>query len=245
MIKLPNVTLFTIDCLHPAKTLDAIRWSTRHTRFCEIVLLTDCQRNKGLPGGFNHGETFIPVRIVNHVESDRKVPFPRKEHYSVAIDYEMASLREPAAHVHTPHLLFFESDSAICNPWAWEPSWLEWDYIGAPWAEHHEPGFPHCDGHTNNVGNGGFSLRSLRYCVATRCMAEAFKDDPALISSDAFPCINARKWLENNYGIKFAPEAVAARFSCENLPYSGQWGAHGKWTFELNGWGGRFAAIRP
>lgn len=245
MILLPSVTLFAIDCIHPLKVIEAMQWSTRHTRFAEIVLLTDTQRHPKLPTAFNHGLAHIPIRIVHHVESDRKGYFPRKDHYPVAADYELASLREPSLHVKTQHLLFFESDSAICNPWAWDPGWLNYDYIGAPWSQHFEEGWAPCDGHTNNVGNGGFSLRSVHYCRATRALTDAFKGDPGLISSDAFPCLTKRDWLIKNYSIKFAPERVAADFSCENLPYRGQWGAHGRWTFALNNWGGRFATIRP
>lgn len=244
MIKIPNVTLFGIDCFKPLRTIDAMQWSTRHVRFAEVVLLTDLRRHPNIPDGFNHGTTRVPIRVVNHVESDRKVPYPRAEHYPVAIDYELASLKEPSMHVHTSHLLYMEWDSAICNPWAWDESWLQYDYIGAPWAEHLEEGWLPCDGVTNNVGNGGFSLRSVRYSAATREMAEVFKNDPAIICSDSFPCINKRPWLEER-GIKFAPEIVAARFSCEDFPYSGQFGAHGKWTFELNNWCGRFAGMRP
>lgn len=246
MITLPDVTLFAIDCYAPLRTVTAMRLSTAHCRFAEQVLLTDTARHSrslAALSGFNHGLSRLRIRLVHHVESDRKVTPNRRLHAPLTLDYEMASLREPALHVNTAHLLYIEWDSAILNPWAWDPAWLQYDFIGAPWAEHFEAGWDPCDGHTNNVGNGGFSLRSRRYCAATRELADAFKDDPSVACSDMFPCRNGRKWLEER-GIVFAPEDVARRFSCENRIYDGAFGFHGKYTAELNGWGGVFAEMR-
>jgi len=244
MIRTKNVTLFGIDTVHPKRLIDAMAWSTRHVRFDDIVLLTDLRRYPDVPAHIQHGETVLPIRLVHHEESDRKVPYPRADHCPANIDYEMASMREPCLHVRTSHMLYMESDSAICNPWAWQQDWLNYDYVGAVWCEFRETGFPACDGDTNNVGNGGFSLRSVKYCEATRKATDLFEDDPAIICSDIWPCINKRTWLESQ-GIRFAPEHVAVKFSCENMPYFGQFGAHGRWTFELNNWGGRFAKFRP
>jgi len=254
MIHLPQVTLFAIDTVHPDRTLRAMRDAMRHVEFAEAVLLTDTQRWR--IGASN-------IRTVHHTESDRKVKCPRADHYPLPVDYEFAALVEPGRHgngVKTSHVLFMEWDSGIANPWAWQERdgvtghiwgdiWMSYDYIGSPWPPHHEPGWPACDGETNNVGNGGFSLRSVKYCCGTADALAHFKDDPMVkagqISSDMHPCRTWRSWLEKEHGIKFAPEKIAARFSCENLPYSGQFGWHGQWTAELNGWGGALADVRP
>lgn len=237
MIYLPDVTLFAIDCVNPHRVIEVFRHSTNHLRFSEVVLLTDIKRHTNVPKGFRHGKDFIPIRTVHHVQRDVKVKCPDPKHYPLPIDYEMASMKEPANHVKTSHMLYVEYDSAVLNPWVWDNDWLQYDYIGAPWPAHFEQGWEPCDGHTNNVGNGGFSLRSVKYSEATRKMIEVFKARPGIISSDMFPCRDGRPWLED-HGIKFSPDHVAARFSCENCVYSGQFGFHGKYTLQLNNWGG-------
>ena len=244
MLRLPEVTLFAIDVVKPELTLEAMEFSCRFVNFAEVVLLTDLNKHPQFKDRMiNYGSVKIPIRTIHHTESDRKVPCPRKEHYPLPIDYEMASMREPILYINTSNILFVEWDSAVLNPVAWSPAWLEYDFMGAPWPPFLEPGWDGCDGHTNNVGNGGFSLRSKNYCKWTRIMTEQFRNDPALISSDMFPCLNKRPWLEEN-GVKFAPDDEAMCFSCENRIYNGAFGFHGTWTVERNGWGGEFFGKR-
>lgn len=241
-MKLPQVTLFAIDCFKPWRTIHAMRSAMRFVRFGDAVLLTDTKQ-------FDLGAS--DIRISDHRESHVKVACPRPDHYPLPRDYEIASLREPSNpdhRVETSHILYMEWDSGIANPWAWLNSWLEYDYIGAPWPPHCEAGWPACD-ETNNVGNAGFSLRSMRYCRGTAAALIEFQNDPmvkaGVISSDMHPCRTWRKWLETVHGVRFAPDTVAGRFSCENMIYSGQFGWHGRWTGELNGWGGELADVRP
>lgn len=240
MIKLPNVTLFGIDCFKPKLAIMAMERSRHHVQFAETVLLTDTSKHAlGSVKGF---------RIVHHAERDIRVSLPRATHYKVPLDYELASLCEPSRHVLTSHLLYVEWDAGVLNAYAWDDSWLEYDFIGAPWPPHYEPGWPLCDGHTNSVGNFGFSLRSVKFCDLTRKAVEKFKDHPEhgpqMVVSDMFACRAIRWWLEEQ-GVKFAPDNVAARFSCENRVYAGEFGYHGQWTAELNNWGGPLAHIRP
>jgi len=238
MLKLPNVTLFAIDCFTPAKTLAALSFSTTWVRFANIILLTDTNKFQVKPNPW--------ITVIHHEEGDRKAVRPNAPyHPALPVDYEMAVMREPAKYVKTTHLLHIEWDSAILNPAAWNDAWLKYDFIGAPWPPHHEPGWPACDGETNNVGNGGFSLKSRRFVTLLREATDLFKDDPGIISSDMWPCRTLRPWLEER-GMKFAPDTVAERFSCENRIYSGQFGMHGRWTCEMNNWGGSFlGSIRP
>lgn len=248
MLKLPQVTLLAIDCYKPERTVEAMEWSSRFVEFGDAVLLTDLTKWPNIrPRG--NGVRDLRLRLVHHVQTDKKVPFPRPDHYPVPIDYEHAAMREPINHFGTSHCLFMEWDSGVANPLAWDDRWLKYDYIGAPWPAHCEPGWPPCDGETNNVGNGGFSLRSRTYCHATKEILDKFGNDPIrkkeLISSDMGPCLSFRPWMERQYTVKFAPWDVAMLFSCENNFYSGQFGWHGVWTAEMNNWGGRFKDMRP
>jgi len=241
MLLLPDVTLFAIDVVKPLMTIEAMAFSCQWVRFAEVVLLTDTNIHPQLKDyAMNFDEVVkVHIRTIHTVQSNKKVPCPRKEHYHLPIDYEMSSMRDPILHMQTSHILYMEWDSAVLNPLAWNPDWLHYDYVGAPWPPFHEPGWTDCDGHTNNVGNGGFSLRSKNYCKWTRIMTDQFKNDPGVISSDKFPCLTKRPWLEEN-GVIFAPDYEAMAFSCENRIFCGQFGYHGNGTVVRNGWGGSF-----
>lgn len=233
MLGLPEVTLMAIDCFTPDKTVMAMVQSARLVKFADCVILTDTTKRYRLHPG---------QRAVHHTQG--------KEFKSVegvarkfAPDYELAVLREPSEHCNTSHVLFIEWDSGVLNPSAWTPDFLKYDYIGAPWVDHHDPGWPACDG-SNNVGNGGFSLRSKRLCKAVRELSFTHQGDPGMLASDSWICRTIRPKLEG-MGLKFAPESVAARFSCENRVYAGQFGFHGKYTADINNWGGWIRNIRP
>lgn len=244
MLRLSDVTLFAIDCFTPEKTLLAMDYSTKWVEFGEVMLLTDTGRFSNLPETIGYK---VPLTVIHHIETTRMVPRQFAPHHPpFKADYEMAVMREPSEHVRTPFLIHMEWDSAIINPDAWDPDWLGYDFIGAPWPAHHEPGWPACDGHTNNVGNGGFSLKSMKYARATRAATDKFKGDYGMYCSDMWPCRTIRPWLEKQFGVKFAPDTVASRFSCENKIYSGQFAFHGKHTAEMNNWQGDFfRSIRP
>lgn len=252
MLKLHEVTIFSIDCFTLEQTLAAIEFSTRWIKFAEIIVLTDLKRYTKTPRrvGFN-----VPIRMIHHTQGTQKVSLNPARKPFLPVDYEAAAMREPSQHVKTSHYLRIEADSAVLNPYAWDNYWLDYDYIGAPWTPHDEPGYPPCDGETNAVGNAGFSLQSVKYARAIR---EAYDNaggvshslpdggDPRRHNSDVWPCRVMRPWLEQERGIMFAPVDVAWKFSCENRIYAGQFGFHGKHTAEINNWGGRlFGKIRP
>lgn len=118
-----------------------------------------------------------------------------KEAYSAFI------IKETYKYIKTSHVLIVQHDGYVVNPMVWDDSWLQYDYIGATWW--------YTDG--MNVGNGGFSLRSKR-------LMEIVGTDPNIIEmhpEDDAICRRYRKYLESNYGIKFAPDEVADKFSFE------------------------------
>lgn len=138
-----------------------------------------------------------------------------KESYSEFI------IKESHKYINASHVLIFQHDGFVNNWKAWDDSWLEYDYIGAPWW--------YMDGY--NVGNGGFSLRSKR-------LMEIVAKDMVIQSKrqyhpeDDIICRTYRKYLEDNYQIKFAPIEVAEKFSFEGYMQpakylSDQFGVHG------------------
>jgi len=143
-----------------------------------------------------------------------KIPkITTKEQYSLFV------LKELKRYIDTDFILIIQWDGFIANPDSWTTEFQNYDYIGAKW-------FWYSDGF--NVGNGGFSLRSKR-------LLQALSEDtvPVTIESlkygeDTFICRLYRRLLENKYGIKFAPEAIADKFSYERSePSDNPFGFHG------------------
>ncbi|MBN9426963.1 MAG: glycosyltransferase [Burkholderiales bacterium] len=134
--------------------------------------------------------------------------------------YSRFVMRELLQHVHTPHLLLIQWDGYVVNPAAWLESFRDYDYIGARWGAHQ-------DG--LDVGNGGFSLRSRRLLEALQDPAiEQFEPEDEVI------CRRYRPLLEQRYGIRFAPAAVADRFSFETTyPNGTPFGFHGLFNMWL------------
>ena len=115
--------------------------------------------------------------------------------------------------IRTGHVLVIQYDGYVLDPRQWTDNFLDYDYIGARW-----PGSG-----ANRIGNGGFSLRSKRLLKAlqdARCRPFA--------PEDAAICIEYRPMLQREYGIRFAPEFLADRFSFEGIPRAaGTFGFHG------------------
>lgn len=119
--------------------------------------------------------------------------------------------------INTSHVLVINDDGYVQNWEAWDSSWLEYDYIGAKWGYD-----------KNNVGNGGFSLRSKRLMEAVSMMNVEVKHP-----EDDVICRALRPRLEA-LGMKFAPDDVADKFSVEGwfnpghtIAYNGSFGFHG------------------
>lgn len=122
--------------------------------------------------------------------------------------------------INTSHFLVVQYDSWVLDTSMWIAKFLEFDYIGAPWKQYHDPW---------KVGNGGFSLRSTAFA---RWAAEhlTFKqpEDEAL-------CRTYRRELEGA-GFKFAPLWAANIFAFEDILPRKTFGFHGifNWPFVLD-----------
>ena len=131
-------------------------------------------------------------------------------------DYSRFVLKELAGFIATTHVLMIQWDGYVLEPAAWKAHFQEYDLIGARWSWHQ-------DGLT--VGNGGFSLRSRRLLDAMAGSAFPFIDD---LNEDEQICRCYRRRLEQECGLRFAPEHVADAFAYErSLPHAPTFGFHG------------------
>jgi len=188
---LTSVTLVAVTGVALDATIKALQASMTQARFAQALLLSD--RRPQVRGAGIVWRKIEPIRSRE--------------------DYSRFMLRDLAGFIATSHALCVQWDGYVLDGTAWEARFLDYDYIGAPWAHFR-------DGHT--VGNGGFSLRSRR-------LLEACRDLPldAPLQEDVIIGRRCRPLLEKR-GIRFATEEVARRFSYERMrPTGGEFGFHG------------------
>ena len=190
------MTLACVDTRAPQVALEALKHCIAQVAFARVVLFTDAALLRTLPA---HIEG-VPVSI-------RSVD-----------EYSAFMLRGLATHITTPFVMVVQWDGYVLDADAWDPAFLEYDYIGAPFVS---------DPLGRLVGNGGFSLRSAR-------LLAALQDDSIIISNPEDTCIchRNRETLEQHFGIRFATADVASRFSYERVAPTGPtFGFHGLFNF--------------
>lgn len=128
-------------------------------------------------------------------------------------DWNHKIIYELPHYIDTTHALLIHADGYVVHPEAWDESWIQYDYVGAPWPLPHDS-YSYRDEHGGivRVGNS-VSLRSkkLMDLVATR----EWKSYYGNTNEDGFICCHNHKWLESQ-GCKFAPLDVAKHFSKEH-----------------------------
>ena len=130
--------------------------------------------------------------------------------------YSEFMVKRLGPHFSADHALIVQWDGFVTDAGRWDPRFLAYDYIGAPWPD--QP---------MAVGNGGFSLRSRRLVDALQQM-----DTPETHPEDHVICGRYRAELERRFGICFAPLDVARRFSWEAVePAQPTFGLHGFFNF--------------
>lgn len=159
---------------------------------------------------------FGDAKILSHAGSHRFLqPIPQVKSVKEYSEFCLRSLKDWFT---TSHCLVVQHDGYILNPAAWRDEFLDYDYVGAPWLWH-----------GGVVGNGGFSLRSLK--LARETASPDFEPNfiPEFPNEDWSICVTNRALMESR-GIKFAPLDLASKFSVEDSPWTGQFGFHGKKT---------------
>jgi hypothetical protein len=142
---------------------------------------------------------FGAVKLLSSI-SDIDSRVVRIDHVGSIESYSHFFVKNLYKHVDTDFVLVIQYDGFILNPSAWTDEFLSYDYIGAPWWYEDE----------NNVGNGGFSLRSkklLKVLAEDESITEHHPEDHHIVRTYG-------NHLRSK-GIVFAPEHVASKFSIE------------------------------
>lgn len=192
-IDLRNISLVCVETRRTAFAIQAIERCLLQADFHECLLLSP--QAESLPSSIRH----VPIRPLSGIE-----------------DYSRFMLHELGEHFNGAFALVVQWDGFITDASQWDPRFLDFDYVGAPWPNH-----------SHLVGNGGFSLRSRRLVDALREL-----DIEDCHPEDHRICIDHRATLEREYGITFAPPGLAARFSFEHgEPTGPTFGQHGFFNF--------------
>jgi len=110
--------------------------------------------------------------------------------------------------IETERCWLVHEDGFCIDESKWKPAFLDWDYMGAPWAD-------------GVVGNGGNTIISQRLMRAAMRLPFSVKVTPPpdgwnYYASDVWLCRVHRKLLESQ-GFRWAPRDLALEFSVEQL----------------------------
>lgn len=162
----------------------------------------------------------VPLGYGHHI--------PLRENFNVD-DYSYFMLKNLWAHIKTEFVLVTQYDGMAANKTQWTDDYFNYDYIGAPWPDRFTWIAPE-----EKVGNGGFSLRSMRLIESLRDSFIKYESGPRYRNEDAAICQGYSSFLKKKYGIKYAPIEVANQFSHEWCnPTGNTFGFHGAWNFPL------------
>lgn len=138
MIELDNITLVNVNCLDVNTAVKSLEFSSKLLKFKEIkIFSSEC------PSNFIKNKNIIWIKIP-HIDSIKS--------------YNRFMLTELVNYIDTSFCLVTQNDGFVINPHLWNDKFCDYDYIGAPWSKY----AINVWGRTNQIGNGGFSLRSKK-----------------------------------------------------------------------------------
>ena len=197
-LHLPHLTLCCVDTQYPSLGFDAIQRTCAELSFAEVIFFT--HPDFVLPPHTIKNLTVVTSEVIRNIE-----------------DYSRFMLKGLLSYVKSSHVLTIQWDGFVIRPQAWRDQFLQYDYIGAPWPKKNGPW----------VGNGGFSLRSIKLLDALQDRAITPKHP-----EDACICDQYRSYLEGVHHVLFAPPDLADTFSFEfGKPHPQAFGFHGMSNF--------------
>lgn len=122
---------------------------------------------------------------------------------------------ELGSYVDTEYAMLIHADGYITNPQLWNPEWLNYDFIGAPFPLPQDD-FSYRDvlGVIQRVGNS-VSLRSKRLLDLPKQLGMEWRSFHGFYNEDGYVSVNMRHIFEQ-HGCKFAPLDLAVHFSKEH-----------------------------
>jgi len=198
-----TISISVIETRDQTKAIRAVRSTLVNTPATSVYWVSNrpCDEDLGVPTTW--------IRVAN----------PKPEDFNVW--YSEITLRILPAVVNTDHNIIVQNDGFAVNISAWTNEFLKYDYIGAPWLWWGPP--------EEQVGNGGFSLRSRKLYDALVDWRPGWTAnewpnlDPKYYNPNNRNGLNEdnliagpfRLYLETHYGIQYAPVDLAHQWSIE------------------------------
>lgn len=192
MLDLNNVTLIALTSVRIPQTIKALEYSSKNIKFGAIKLASDIK----------------PDDLPNYITHEYTEKSSNIDEWNYNIIYNLPK------HVNTEFCILIHDNGFIVNPTSWRNEFLEYDYIGAPWALPNDNfSFRAINGEIIRQGNS-VSLRSKKLLDAPLKYNLEWKAFHGFTNEDGFICVNYRhKYLEA--GCKFADIDIAKYFSKE------------------------------
>lgn len=229
MLELPSVTLYAYATVFVPGTIHALNQCLKHARFGRVIIFSH-DYGPFFDGGLILGPQTKFVHVPHFGAGDPEVTTLLRNGADQANVWIMTELPKHAD-LFTEHQIGIQWDGFIVNPAAWNPDFLRFDYIGAAWDN-------------EVVGNNGFWLTSKKLLKAMADLKlppipQACHPSDIRLSYTNCPRdgrMNYLRWpdghdgyrgLLENAGCRWAPKALADRFSVENKQYTDSFGFHG------------------
>jgi len=189
-LKLDQVTLVAVTNKDIDGSIDALKFSSKKIDFNSIKLFSPLKQKLLDQNIYN-----IQIRKLKSIAE-----------WGEFITFELYK------YIDTKFIILIHADGFIVNPENWLPSFLNYDYIGAPWPKAKE--FYDGYGKLRRVGNS-VSLRSYKLLKAPTDIGLKWSDaHSSNFHEDGFICVQNGKILEDK-GIKFANFETSLHFSRE------------------------------
>jgi len=209
ILKLDQVTLVCFDTRNIEAAIFSMNISLKKAKFAESILFT----NKSMCSKV--------LRSKAKIAGIKLMDAPKISSIS---DYSLFILSNLYSYVNTEFCLITQWDSWIIDQKLWDSQFLDYDYIGAIW--------PHYS--VNQVGNGGFSLRSKKLLESTGEYIKNNLDFSTPLIEDDYICRQYRDIFEKKYKINFSSSEVANKFSIERNGHPiNSFGFHGMYNFNF------------
>ena len=190
MLSLPKITLVVVTSVKIDQNIDALIKSTNGIQYGDVKFFSHEHPQK-LPSNIK----FVRIEPIDYVGFSR------------------FTFHEMWKYIDTEFCFLVHHDGWATGPENWSDRFLDFDYIGAPWA-YSEQAYITDYGEHVRVGNAGVSIRSKKLLEMPTKLGLKLEERQGYYNDDGNYCVYHRKtFLEN--GIKYAPIELAAKFSSE------------------------------
>ena len=191
-IKIPDVTLTAVDCTNRINgTINALVEGSQNIDFGAVLLISH-EKPNNLPDFIQ----FKKCKKINNID-----------------DFNYFMFLELGSYIQTSYCLYIQDHAKILDYTLWNDEWLQYSYIGAPWAIVPNAYMAN-DGTRSRVGNGGFSLRKSDVMNIPKENHWYLREEQGWKNEDGqINCYWKKEFLD--LGVKYAPIEVAVHFSFE------------------------------